>query len=138
MNSSNTFNLRGTLSAVLAAAIVGTSGLAFDKGHISAAPTGIVEIGQLTPVDVLPAGGKPAGGHRQRPPPGDGRPAGEGLTMRNIFHEILARYLDTDQHAFDTDAPGAVAFGALRVPAANRARRLRARLGFHETSCGPQ
>ena len=54
MNSSNTFNLRGTLSAVLAAAIVGTSGLAFDKGHISATPTGIVEIGQLTPVDVLP------------------------------------------------------------------------------------
>jgi len=22
--------------------------------------------------------------------------------MRNIFHEILARYLATDQHAFDT------------------------------------
>ena len=22
--------------------------------------------------------------------------------MRNIFHEILARYLDTDQHAFET------------------------------------
>ncbi len=24
--------------------------------------------------------------------------------MRNIFHEILARYLDSEQHAFDTSA----------------------------------
>ena len=54
MNSSNFFNLRGTLSAVLAAAIVGTSGLAFDKAHIASAPAGIIEVGQLTPVDVLP------------------------------------------------------------------------------------
>ena len=55
MNSSNFFNLRGTLSAVLAAAIVGTSGLAFDKAHGTASlPRGTIEIGQLTPVDVLP------------------------------------------------------------------------------------
>ena len=54
MNISNSFNARGALSAVLAAAIVGISGLALDKGHIAAAPAGIVEIGQLTPVDVLP------------------------------------------------------------------------------------
>ncbi len=54
MNSSNIFNLRGAFSAVLAAAIVGLSGLALDKGHISAVPAGIVEIGQLTPVDILP------------------------------------------------------------------------------------
>lgn len=54
MNSSNIFNLRGTLSAVLAAAIVGTSGLAFDKAHIAAVPKGVIEVGQLTPVDVLP------------------------------------------------------------------------------------
>lgn len=54
MNSSNIFNLRGAISAVLAAAIVGLSGLALDKGHIAAAPAGIVEIGQLTPVDILP------------------------------------------------------------------------------------
>jgi hypothetical protein len=26
---------------------------------------------------------------------------GEGLNMRSIFHEILARYLDSDQYAFD-------------------------------------
>jgi hypothetical protein len=55
MNSSNFFNLRGTLSAVLAAAIVGTSGLAFDKAHgTDSLPKGTIEIGQLTPVDVLP------------------------------------------------------------------------------------
>jgi len=54
MNSSNIFRLQGAFSAVLAAAIVGLSGLALDKGHIAAAPTGIVEVGELTPVDVLP------------------------------------------------------------------------------------
>ncbi len=54
MNSSNFFSLQGALSAFLAAAIVGTSGLALDKAHISAAPAGIIEIGALTPVDVLP------------------------------------------------------------------------------------
>ena len=54
MNSSNFFNLRGALSAVLAAAIVGISGLAFDKGHGAHLPKGTIEVGQLTPVDVLP------------------------------------------------------------------------------------
>jgi len=54
MNSSNFFSLQGALSAFLAAAIVGTSGLALDKAHVSAAPAGIIEIGALTPVDVLP------------------------------------------------------------------------------------
>lgn len=51
---SSTWNVRNTLSAVLAAAIVGFSGLALDRGHISAAPDGTVEVGQLTPVDALP------------------------------------------------------------------------------------
>ena len=54
MNSSNFFNLRGTLSAVLAAAIVGTSGLAFDKAHGTGLPRGVIEVGELTAVDVLP------------------------------------------------------------------------------------
>jgi len=54
MNSSNFFSLQGAVSAFLAAAIVGTSGLALDKAHVSAAPAGIIEIGALTPVDVLP------------------------------------------------------------------------------------
>jgi hypothetical protein len=52
--SSNGYNLRAALSAFFAAAIVGTSGLALDKAHIAAAPTGTVEIGPLSPVDVLP------------------------------------------------------------------------------------
>jgi hypothetical protein len=53
-SSSNGYNLRAALSAVLAAAIVGTSGLALDQGHIAAAPAGTIEVGHLTPVDVLP------------------------------------------------------------------------------------
>ncbi len=53
-SSSNGYNLRAALSAVLAAAIVGTSGLALDKAHIAAAPAGTIEVGDLTPVDVLP------------------------------------------------------------------------------------
>jgi hypothetical protein len=54
MNSSNIFRLQGAFSAVLAAMIVGVSGLAIDKGHIAAAPAGVVEVGELSPVDVLP------------------------------------------------------------------------------------
>lgn len=54
MNSSNPYGYRGTLPAVLAALIVGISGLVLDQGHIAAAPAGTIEIGQLTPVDVLP------------------------------------------------------------------------------------
>ena len=53
-SSSNGYNFRVALSAVFAAAIVGTSGLALDKGHLAGAPAGRVEVGPLTPVDVLP------------------------------------------------------------------------------------
>ena len=53
-SSSNGYGLRAALSAVFAAAIVGTSGLALDQAHIAAAPAGTVEVGPLTPVDVLP------------------------------------------------------------------------------------
>ena len=53
-SSSNGYNLRAALSAVIAAGIVGTSGLALDKGHIAAAPAGTIEVGQLTPVEFLP------------------------------------------------------------------------------------
>jgi hypothetical protein len=59
MNSSNPYGYRGALPAVLAALIVGTSGLVLDKGHIAAAPAGTIEIGQLTPVDVLPRAAGP-------------------------------------------------------------------------------
>ena len=53
-SSSNGFGLRAALSAVFAAAIVGTSGLAMDKAHYSSLPKGTIEVGELTPVDVLP------------------------------------------------------------------------------------
>ena len=52
--SSNGFCFLAAISAVFAAALVGTSGLALDQAHIAAAPAGTVEIGPLTPVDVLP------------------------------------------------------------------------------------
>jgi hypothetical protein len=54
MNASNLFDYRGALSAVLAAAIVGTSGLALDKAHYLPLPKGTIEVGELTPIDVLP------------------------------------------------------------------------------------
>jgi hypothetical protein len=53
-SSSNGFSFRAPLSAVIAAAIVGTSGLALDRAHYTALPKGTIEIGPLTPVDVLP------------------------------------------------------------------------------------
>ena len=53
-SSSNGYGFRAALSAVFAAAIVGINGLALDQAHIAAAPAGTVEVGPLTPVDVLP------------------------------------------------------------------------------------
>jgi len=53
-SSSNGFGLRAALSAVLAAAIVGTSGLALDKAHQASLPKGTIEVGELTPIDVMP------------------------------------------------------------------------------------
>ena len=53
-SSSNGYNFRAAISAVFAAAIVGTSGLALDKGHEGGLPRASIEIGPLTPVDVLP------------------------------------------------------------------------------------
>ena len=54
MYTSSAWSLRSTLSMLLAAAIVAVSGLALDRGHEGAARAGIVEIGQLAPVEVLP------------------------------------------------------------------------------------
>lgn len=51
MYASSPYGLHRNLSAVLAAAIVATSGLVFDRGHQSPVPEGIVEIGQLTLVE---------------------------------------------------------------------------------------
>jgi hypothetical protein len=54
MNIGNAFNLRGAFAAALATAIVGTSGFALDRGHESALPRGVIEVGQPTPVEALP------------------------------------------------------------------------------------
>jgi hypothetical protein len=53
-SSSNGYGFRAAISAVFAAAIVGTSGLALDKAHVASFPKGTIEVGELTPVDVLP------------------------------------------------------------------------------------
>jgi hypothetical protein len=55
MVTSSEWNLRGAFSTVVAAAIVGMSGLAMDRGHISAAPAGTIEVGELAAVDALPS-----------------------------------------------------------------------------------
>jgi hypothetical protein len=52
MYTSSIWSLRGTLSTALAAAIVAVGGLTLDQGHGGTLRTGIIEIGQLTPVDV--------------------------------------------------------------------------------------
>jgi hypothetical protein len=55
MYTATRFGLRGTLAAVLAAVIVGFNGLALDRAHLSAAPSGIVEVGELTAISGLAA-----------------------------------------------------------------------------------
>ena len=54
MYATSPYGIHRNLSAVLAAAIVATSGLVFDRAHLASAPEGVVEIGQLSPVAVLP------------------------------------------------------------------------------------
>jgi hypothetical protein len=54
MYTASAFGVQRNIGAVLAAAIVAASGLVFDRAHLAAAPAGIVEIGQLSPVEALP------------------------------------------------------------------------------------
>lgn len=54
MYTATKFGFQGTLSAVLAAAIVAFNGLALDRAHVASAPAGFVEIGELTVSDALP------------------------------------------------------------------------------------
>jgi len=51
MYESISYGIQRNLSAVLAAAIVATSGLIFDRAYLASAPEGSVEIGQLTLVE---------------------------------------------------------------------------------------
>ncbi len=43
-------NTRKTISAVAAVAIVSFSALVLDQAHLAAAPSGTIEVGELTPV----------------------------------------------------------------------------------------
>ncbi|MGH8198394.1 MAG: hypothetical protein ACRETI_09500 [Steroidobacteraceae bacterium] len=54
MFTSGTPNIHRGVSVVVAAAIVGVSGLALDRGHTGAAPGGAEPIAALEAVDVLP------------------------------------------------------------------------------------
>jgi hypothetical protein len=54
MYEASGYGIQRNISAVLAAAIVAASGLVFDRAHLASAPEGVVEIGQLSPVEVLP------------------------------------------------------------------------------------
>lgn len=51
MYTTSPYGLQRNLSAVLAAAIVAAGGVILDRGHLAGAPEGIVEVGQLTPVE---------------------------------------------------------------------------------------
>ncbi|MGH8252092.1 MAG: hypothetical protein ACREVI_15615 [Steroidobacteraceae bacterium] len=54
MNISNIWNGHGAVSAVIAAAIVGVSGLALDRGHTVSSASGADVAIALAPTDVLP------------------------------------------------------------------------------------
>jgi len=51
MYTASPYGLHRNLSAVLAAIIVAARGLVFDRAHLASAPEGVVEIGQLEPVE---------------------------------------------------------------------------------------
>ena len=48
-----TESTRRSFSAVAAVAVVAFAGFTFDQGHMSALPQGTVEVGELTPVNVM-------------------------------------------------------------------------------------
>ena len=51
MYEASTYGIHRNVAAVVAAAIVAVSRLVFDRAHMASAPEGIVEIGQLVPVE---------------------------------------------------------------------------------------
>ena len=48
-----TESTRRTFSAVAAVAVVAFTGLTLEQGHLGALPEGTVEVGELTPIDVM-------------------------------------------------------------------------------------
>ena len=50
---SRMFGIHGTISAVVAVAILGISALVLDRAYLFSAPAGIVEVGKLSPALTL-------------------------------------------------------------------------------------
>ena len=50
---SRKFGIHGMISALVAFAILGISALVMDREYLFAAPAGVIEVGQLTPVAML-------------------------------------------------------------------------------------
>lgn len=50
---SRKFGIHGMISAFVAFAILGISALVLDRGYLSSAPGGIVEVDQLTTIEAL-------------------------------------------------------------------------------------
>ena len=50
---SRKFGIHGTISAVVALAILGISAFVLDRAYLLSAPGGVVEVDQLTPVEAL-------------------------------------------------------------------------------------
>jgi len=50
---SRMFGVHGTIGAVAAVAILAISALVLDRGYLFSAPSGVIEIKQLTPVTAL-------------------------------------------------------------------------------------
>ena len=54
MSNTTIAKIHTVVSTVLATAIVAAAALTLDQGHIVAAPRGVVEIGELVPVETAP------------------------------------------------------------------------------------
>lgn len=50
---SRIFGIHGTISAVVAVAILGLTALVLDRAYLFSAPAGVVEVGELSPVEAL-------------------------------------------------------------------------------------
>lgn len=50
---SRMFGAHGTIGAVVAVAILAISALVLDRGYLFSAPSGVIEVKQLTPVTAL-------------------------------------------------------------------------------------
>jgi hypothetical protein len=50
---SRKFGIHGMISAFVAVAILGISALVLDRAYLVSAPGGVIEVGQLTPIEAL-------------------------------------------------------------------------------------